>query len=64
MGMAIFEMLFNQDCRLESTCVSIVWLGWLLLGRPKGRRGPHGSDRYPAIATLEKAQPDSRVATL
>ena len=37
MEMVVFEILINQDRRLESTCVSIEWLGWLQLGRPKGR---------------------------
>jgi hypothetical protein len=35
MEMAFFEMLFSQDCRLESPGRSILWLGWLLLCRPK-----------------------------
>jgi hypothetical protein len=38
MEMEVFEILFSQDRRLESTCVSIKWLGWLLLCKPKVRR--------------------------
>jgi hypothetical protein len=56
MDMAMFEMVFNQSAGLKSTCVSIEWLGWLLLGRPKGRRRSHNAvsmDRWPP----EKASP-------
>jgi hypothetical protein len=38
MEMEVFGILFSQDHRLESTCVSIKWLGWLLLCKPKVRR--------------------------
>jgi len=38
MGMEVFEILFSQDRRFEFACVSIQWLGWLLLCKPKVRR--------------------------
>jgi hypothetical protein len=39
MGMEMFEIFFSQDRRLGSSCVSIKWLAWLLLCRPKGDKG-------------------------
>jgi hypothetical protein len=62
MGMEIFEIFFSQERRFESTCVSIKWLGWLLLGKPKGRKVAECDQPRPFAAFVEDVAVSAHIA--
>jgi hypothetical protein len=64
MEMAMFEILFNQGSRLESTCVSIEWLGWLQLEQTKRATKVAKRNRHGQVAAFEKASPSLGEAAL
>ena len=55
MEMAFCEILFSQDCRLESPGRSMFWLGWLLLCRPMSVWKVASGDPFEAVAAIKKA---------